>query len=105
MTATATAAADASVSLARKVTSFPRDPDRVAEDVPHAPDGVDEPGFPVGFGLASQVADVDLEGVGCGAEVIAPYLVEDEAAGEDPPGVEHELFQEEEFGPGELELP
>src|SRR6188768_272435 len=56
----------------------------LTQDVADAAHGVDEPRLPVGLGLATQVADVDLEGVAGGREVESPHLFEDATAGQHP---------------------
>ena len=62
----------------------------LAQHVADAAHGVDQARLATGLGLAAQVADVDLERVGRGREVVAPDLVEDELAREDASWVLHE---------------
>ena len=56
------------------------------------------------LGLAAQVPDVHLERVGRGGEVVAPDLLEDEAAVEHSPRSPQEHLQQGELGAGELDV-
>src|SRR3954451_2934857 len=73
------------------------------EDVADAADRVQEPRLALGFELAAQVADVDLERVRARAEVIAPDALEDLPAGEHLAGVAEEELEHEELRAGELD--
>jgi hypothetical protein len=64
------------------------------ESVAGAADGFD----PIGSDLAAQVADVDIDDVATGVEVVAPYLRQELFSAEDLVGVAAECF-------GERELP
>src|SRR5258708_37549746 len=99
-TATPTAAATRAPRRTRKL--FPRSQPvtasflgGLAQHVTHAPHGVDQAGLAARPGPAPQIADVDPEGIGGGAEVVAPHPVEDKLAGEDLPGVWNEQLAEE----------
>src|SRR4051794_12547648 len=72
----------------------------LAKDVADAAHGVDEARLPVGLGLATQVADVDLEGVAGSREVEAPHLFEDAAPGEHPAWVGDQHLEKGELGAG-----
>src|SRR3954467_9434655 len=76
---------------------------RLPQDVADAADGVDEAGLALGLGLAAQVADVDLEGVAGGREVVAPDVLEDAAAREHAARVRHEQLEQRELGAGEAD--
>src|SRR5207247_8985336 len=97
-TATATAAAATRVRRAWKLRPLPK---RVA----NTPDGMDQPRLAVRLELAAKVRHIDLQGIGAGAEVIAPHLLEDARAGEHHSRVAHEQLQQAELGPGQLQLP
>ena len=60
-------------------------------------------GSTLGFGLAAQVADVDVERARAGLEVEAPDPVVDRVAPEHDAGVQHEQLEQVELGLGELE--
>src|SRR5437016_378756 len=55
--------------------------------------------------LAAQAADVDVDNVGARIEVIVPYLLEEHGAGDHPPFVAGEIFEQEIFARLEIELP
>src|SRR5690348_10481594 len=65
-----------------------------AEDIPNAAHGLEESGFALGFGLAAQVADIDLEAVGGRGEVVAPHGLEDVHSLQHPPRVLQEQLEE-----------
>jgi len=60
---------------------------------------------PVGEGNAAQVADVDGQGVGGGAEVVAPDALEDRPALEHLARVAQEQLEQEELGLGQVDRP
>src|SRR5579884_2123468 len=66
---------------------------------------VDQPGLAAGLGLAPQVADVDLERVTGGREVVAPDLLEDAASGQHPARVGQQQLEQGELGAGQADLP
>src|SRR5258708_26458708 len=66
---------------------------------------MDEPRLAIGFGLAAEVADVDLERVGVGAEVVAPDAIEDDLARHDLPGVSQQQLEERELRTCQLHRP
>src|SRR6195952_1846417 len=76
-----------------------------AQDVPDPAHRVDEARLALGLGLAPQVADVDLEGVAGGREVVAPDLLEDAGARQDPARVRDEQLEQRELGAGERDRP
>src|SRR6195952_1941329 len=76
-----------------------------AQDVPDPAHRVDEARLALGLGLAPQVADVDLEGVAGGREVVAPHLLEDLRAREHPARVRQQQLQQRELGAGEADRP
>src|SRR5579884_1988600 len=94
MMAMATAAAASKVRRAWKL--------RLTKRVTDTPHGVDEPGLALRLELAAQIGDVDLQGVGAGAEVVAPDLLEDLRAGEHHPRVAEEELEQPELGAGQL---
>src|SRR5437879_6420297 len=97
--AAATATAATSVSRVWKLS-----PRSLPKGVSNTSDGVDQPRLALGLELAAQVGDVDLEGIGAGAEIVAPHLLEDPRPGEDHPRVAQEELQQAELGARELEL-
>src|SRR5215831_12298650 len=96
-TATATAAAATRVSLVRI-------PGALAKRVANTAHGMNQPRLLIDLELAPQVADVHLEGVGAGPEVVAPDLLEDLGTAEHHPGIAHEQLEKTELGAGQLEL-
>src|SRR5688572_25185242 len=66
---------------------------------------VDQARLALGLGLAPQVADVDLEGVGSGGEVVAPDLLQDERPVEHPARSPQEHLHQGELGAGHFDLP
>ena len=83
-TSSPTAAAQAERARARParddVRRRARSRRRLAQRVADAAHRVDQAWLAVGLGLAPQIADVDLEGVGGRREVVAPDLLEDPVA-------------------------
>ena len=77
----------------------------VAQDVADAAHGVQQPRLAAGLGLAPQVADVDLQRVGGGPEVIAPHAVEDLPAGEHLARVVQEQLEQQELRARQLDQP
>src|SRR5689334_21225463 len=71
---------------------------RLAQRVADAAHGVQQPRLALGLGLAALVADVDLEGVLGGGEVVAPHLLEDPGPGEHLARVPDEQLQQGELG-------
>src|SRR6185369_11975042 len=65
---------------------------RFAQDVPHAPQRVQQPLLP-GVDLAAQVGDVGLDDVHVAAEVVAPDVVEDLGLGQHRARVDDEVAQ------------
>ena len=61
--------------------------------------GVQQPRFAAGLGLLTQVADVDAERVGVGAEVVAPDVLEDHRAREHLARMAQEQLEQLELGP------
>src|SRR5258708_7617711 len=105
--ATTAATANAATSVRRvwKLRLRARAPTYcLTERVADTADGVDEPGLALGLELAPEIRHVDLQGVGAGAEIVAPHLLEDPRAGEDDARVADEQLQEPELGAGELQL-
>src|SRR5450755_3909446 len=66
---------------------------------------MDEPGFTLGFELASQVADVDLQRVGGSREVVTPDLLQNLVAFEHLPRVPHEQLEKVKLGTGQGDRP
>ena len=77
----------------------------LAERVADAAHRVDQARLAVCLGLAAQVADVDLERVRRGPEVVAPDAVEDHVARQHLARVAQEQLEQEELGPGQLDRP
>src|SRR6266571_214847 len=77
----------------------------VAQGVPDAANGLDEPRLVGRFGLAPQVADVDVERVRGEAEVVAPDPLEDHRARQDLARVPQEELEQGELRSRELDLP
>src|SRR5690625_816783 len=75
----------------------------LAQHVTHPAHRVDQAVLSLPLRLPSEVADVHLEGVARGREVVPPHLREDVAAGQHPPGMMHEQLEKGERGAGELE--
>src|SRR5262249_13504517 len=76
---------------------------RCPQHVADPADRVHETRLPGGLRLAAQVADVDLQRVRGGPEVIPPHPVEDRRAREHLAGMAHEQFEHQELGAGQLE--
>src|SRR5437763_1433791 len=99
----ATAAAAASPTLRRRaigdLTSV------LAQDVTHAAHRVEQAGPAAGLGLSPEVSHVHPEGVGGGAEVVAPHRLEDLRAGQHLPGMLEEQLQQQELGLGQIAGP
>src|SRR5438309_1384894 len=109
-TAAATAPAASRIMRRRKLISPPpsrglqqRSSSRGLQHVADPAHGVHESRLAAGLGLAAQVADVDLERVGGGAEVIAPHAVEDRGARQHLARMAHQQFEQQELGARELE--
>ena len=77
---------------------------RLAGRVPDAADGLDQPRLALGLGLAAQVADVDGEVLGVGAEVVVPDAVVDRRVVEDDALVAHEQLEQVELGLRQVQL-
>ena len=75
----------------------------LAQRVTDAADGVDEARAPAGLGLASKVADVDIEGVGRRAEVEAPDALEDDRASEHLTRIAQKELEQRELGSRQLD--
>src|SRR5207237_10210207 len=67
--------------------------------------GMDEPRCSVGLELATQVADVNLEGVRRGRKVVAPDFLKDLATFEHLPRMTHQQFKEMKFSTGQRNRP
>src|SRR5829696_7898779 len=75
----------------------------LAERVADAAHCLDQTWLAAGFGLAAEVADVDVERVRGEAEVVAPDALEDDRARQHLAGVEHEQLEQVELGARELD--
>src|SRR6476660_1854853 len=75
----------------------------LAQRVTDAANRVDEPRFAAGFGLAPQVADVDVERVRREAEVVAPDALEDDRTGEHLARVAQEQLEQRELRSRQLD--
>ena len=96
-TATATITATTTVRRVRRLTLR-------SGRVPDSPHRVDQARLARLFGLAAQVADVDVERLRRRLEVVAPDALVDLFAGEHDAGVVEEELEQVELGLGELEL-
>src|SRR5579875_3974918 len=81
----------------------PSAPDGLAEDIADAAHRMDQARFALGFRLPPQVADVHLERVGVGPEVVTPDPVEDQLAGEHLARVAQQQLQQEELRARQLD--
>src|SRR5204863_5826661 len=75
----------------------------LAQDVPDAAHGLDEPRLAVRLGLAAEIPDENLERVRVGPEVVAPDPLEDHPPRQDDAWIAGEELQQRELGAGELE--
>src|SRR5262245_2197628 len=96
-TESATAAAEPTAILARKLTSG------LAEGVPDAANGVDEPRTAALLRLPAEVPDVDVQRVGGRAEVVAPHSLEDDRPRQYLARVAEEELEQCELGPREID--
>src|SRR5689334_20468304 len=64
---------------------------------------MDQPRLAAGLGLLAQVADVNVESLRVGSEVVVPDAFEDLLSGQDPPRVLEEELEQQVLGTGQLQ--
>ena len=74
---------------------------RLPQNIAHTTDGVDKASIALTFRLLTQVADIDLESIAGGREIVTPYLFQDLAAGENLAGIFHQQLQQRKLGAGQ----
>ncbi len=74
-----------------------------AQAVPEPPHGVDEPRSAAALQFPPQVHHIHVKGVGRGLEVEAPHVPVDTGPGERGPRMLHQVLQQHELGPREIE--
>ena len=101
---TSTTATPSAMRVLRLTAAHPPGGLRLAQRVPHAAHGADQPRVAV-VQLAPQVADVRLDAGGLDGVAIVPDVLDDLRPREDTPGVVHQVAQQAVLGRRELDLP
>src|SRR6476620_1395412 len=106
MTTSAKVTATTSVNRRRRLMSTVACPTAStgSQRVADAAHGANEAGLAVGFGLAAQVPDVDVERLRRRLEVVPPDALVDRVARDDDVGVREQQLEQVEFGLRQLEL-